>query len=69
MSEYSNHHPTNSIAVNPDQIRARSPLLIIAVGTLLLVTGVVHHSQEIAAVGGVTGPALALGPMHAAPGR
>jgi signal transduction histidine kinase len=48
------------MAVDPDRIRARSPLLVTAVGTLLFVTAVVHHSREIAAVGGAVGPALAL---------
>ena len=46
--------------MNPDRIRARSPLLIVAVGTVLLAAAVAHHSREIAAVGGVAGPSLAL---------
>ena len=60
MSERSNCHSTNAVAVNSDRLRARSPLLLVAVGTILLVTAVVHHSREVAAVGGVAGPALAL---------
>ena len=46
--------------MNPDRTRARSPLLIVAAGTVLLVTAVAHHGREVAAVGGVAGPVLAL---------
>ena len=46
--------------MNLDRIRARSPLLVAAVGAVLLVTAVVHHTGEIATVGGAAGPALAL---------
>ena len=60
MSEYLKLRLTNPVAVNPDRIRARSPLFVTAVGALLLVTAVVHHSREITAVGGAAGPTLAL---------
>lgn len=46
--------------MNPDRIRARSPVLLVAVGAVLVVTAVAHHTREIAAVGGVAGPTLAL---------
>ena len=46
--------------MDPDQLRERSPLLVLAAGAVLFVAAVAHHGQELSTLGVSTGPLAAL---------
>ena len=46
--------------MDPDQLRERSPLLVLAAGVVLFAAAVAHHGQELSALEVSTGPLAAL---------